>query len=135
MVVVELEEDGVSKGPVNARRIRVTGKAIASVMAQIMSDRATQLERGADPGASCKNITAGRAQRATRVDCALWDLAARRAGQQSLAAAARRQRCRATVATAQTDGHRHAVDQMANSAADAVGGRRAAAEGEAGRPS
>lgn len=76
VVVVELEEDGV-KGVGECTPYPRYGESDASVLAQIMSI-APQLERGLSREALQKLLPAGAARNA--VDCALWDLDARKQG-------------------------------------------------------
>ena len=75
VVVVEIEEDGV-KGAGECTPYPRYGESIASVMAQIMAI-GEQLERGATREQVQQLLPAGAARNA--VDCALWDLEARRA--------------------------------------------------------
>ena len=80
VVVVELEEEGI-KGTGECTPYPRYGESDASVMAQIMSV-VPQLEKGLTREELQKILPAGAARNA--LDCALWDLAARRQ-QQSLA--------------------------------------------------
>lgn len=81
VVVVELEEDGW-RGVGECAPWRRFGESVASVMAQIASIL-PQLERSMTREQLQQALPPGAARNA--VDCAFWDLAARRAGQ-SLAA-------------------------------------------------
>lgn len=76
VVVVELEEDGI-KGVAECTPYPRYGESDASVLAQIMSI-APQLEKGLTREALQKLLPAGAARNA--VDCALWDLDARKQG-------------------------------------------------------
>ncbi|WEF26289.1 L-Ala-D/L-Glu epimerase [Klebsiella aerogenes] len=76
VVVVEIEEDGI-KGVGECTPYPRYGESIASVMAQIVTI-GEQLERGATREQVQSLLPAGAARNA--VDCALWDLAARRVG-------------------------------------------------------
>ncbi len=76
MVVVELEEDGV-KGVGECTPYPRYGESIASVMAQVMAI-GEQLEAGLTREQLQRLLPAGAARNA--VDCALWDLQARREG-------------------------------------------------------
>ena len=76
VVVVELEEEGI-KGSGECTPYQRYGETIDSVMAQIMRI-GEQLEAGADRAQLQTLLPAGAARNA--VDCALWDLDARRAG-------------------------------------------------------
>ncbi|ELY4542556.1 L-Ala-D/L-Glu epimerase [Cronobacter sakazakii] len=76
VVVVELEEDGV-RAVGECTPYPRYGESAASVMAQIMTV-VPQLEAGLDRTGLQKLLPAGAARNA--VDCALWDLDARRAG-------------------------------------------------------
>ena len=80
VVVVELEEEGI-KGTGECTPYPRYGESDASVMAQIMSV-VPQLEKGLTREELQKILPAGAARNA--LDCALWDLAARKQ-QQSLA--------------------------------------------------
>ncbi|EJY9377700.1 L-Ala-D/L-Glu epimerase [Escherichia coli] len=80
VVVVELEEEGI-KGTGECTPYPRYGESDASVMAQIMSV-VSQLEKGLTREELQKILPAGAARNA--LDCALWDLAARKQ-QQSLA--------------------------------------------------
>lgn len=80
VVVVELEEDGV-KGAGECTPYPRYGESDASVMAQIMSV-VPQLEKGLTREELQKILPAGAARNA--LDCALWDLSARKQ-QQTLA--------------------------------------------------
>ena len=80
VVVVELEEEGI-KGTGECTLYPRYGESDASVMAQIMSV-VPQLEKGLTREELQKILPAGAARNA--LDCALWDLAARKQ-QQSLA--------------------------------------------------
>ena len=80
VVVVELEEEGI-KGTGECTPYPRYWESDASVMAQIMSV-VPQLEKGLTREELQKILPAGAARNA--LDCALWDLAARRQ-QQSLA--------------------------------------------------
>lgn len=75
VVVVELEEDGI-KGVGECTPYLRYGETIDSVMAQVMSI-GEQLEAGLDRKHLQTLLPAGAARNA--VDCALWDLEARRA--------------------------------------------------------
>jgi len=77
VVVVEIEDEGV-KGVGECTPYPRYGESIASVMAQIMTVH-EQLEAGATAQQIQHMLPAGAARNA--VDCALWDLAARKAGQ------------------------------------------------------
>ncbi|ELN2736657.1 L-Ala-D/L-Glu epimerase [Pluralibacter gergoviae] len=76
VVVVELDDGGI-KGVGECTPYLRYGETIASVMAQIMSI-GEQLEAGADRAQLQMLLPAGAARNA--VDCALWDLEARRRG-------------------------------------------------------
>lgn len=76
VVVVELEEDGV-KGSGECTPYPRYGENVASVMAQIATVM-PQLERGMTREQLQQQLPAGAARNA--VDCALWDLEARRQG-------------------------------------------------------
>ncbi|VFS61476.1 L-Ala-D/L-Glu epimerase [Raoultella planticola] len=76
MVVVEIEEDGV-KGVGECTPYPRYGESIASVMAQILTI-GEQLESGITREQLQHLLPAGAARNA--VDCALWDLQARRVG-------------------------------------------------------
>ncbi len=76
VVVVEIEEDGV-KGVGECTPYPRYGESIDSVMAQIVSI-GEQLESGADREAVQHLLPSGAARNA--VDCALWDLEARKDG-------------------------------------------------------
>ncbi|WP_336220245.1 L-Ala-D/L-Glu epimerase [Citrobacter amalonaticus] len=76
VVVVELEEDGI-KGVAECTPYPRYGESDASVLAQIMSI-APQLEKGLTREDLQKLLPAGAARNA--VDCALWDLDARKQG-------------------------------------------------------
>lgn len=76
VVVVELEEDGV-KGVGECTPYPRYGESIASVMAQVMAI-GEQLEAGLTREQLQRLLPAGAARNA--VDCALWDLQARREG-------------------------------------------------------
>ena len=109
VVVVELEEEGI-KGTGECTPYPRYGESDASVMAQIMSV-VPQLEKGLTREELQKILPAGAARNA--LDCALWDLAARKQ-QQSLAALIGIT-LPETVTTAQTIVI-GTPDQMANSA-------------------
>lgn len=96
VVVVELEEEGV-KGIGECTPYPRYGESDASVMAQILSI-APQLEKGLTREALQKLLPAGAARNA--VDCALWDLQARR--QQQTLAEITGVTLSATITTAQT---------------------------------
>lgn len=96
VVVVELEEEGV-KGIGECTPYPRYGESDASVMAQILSI-APQLEKGLTREALQKLLPAGAARNA--VDCALWDLQARR--QQQTLAEITGVTLSATIITAQT---------------------------------
>lgn len=76
VVVVELEEDGV-KGIGECTPYPRYGESIASVMAQVMAI-GEQLEAGLTREQLQRLLPAGAARNA--IDCALWDLQARREG-------------------------------------------------------
>ncbi len=76
VVVVELEEDGV-KGVGECTPYPRYGESIASVMAQVMAI-GEQLEAGLTREQLQRLLPAGAARNA--IDCALWDLQARREG-------------------------------------------------------
>jgi L-alanine-DL-glutamate epimerase-like enolase superfamily enzyme len=76
VVVVEIEEDGV-KGVGECTPYPRYGESIASVMAQILTI-GEQLESGMTREQLQHLLPAGAARNA--VDCALWDLQARRVG-------------------------------------------------------
>ncbi|POP44356.1 L-Ala-D/L-Glu epimerase [Superficieibacter electus] len=76
VVVVEMEEEGI-KGIGECTPYPRYGESIASVMAQIMTVHA-QLEDGVTAQQIQQLLPAGAARNA--IDCALWDLAARKAG-------------------------------------------------------
>ena len=76
VVVVEIEENGV-KGTGECTPYPRYGESIESVMAQIVSI-GEKLQSGADREALQDLLPAGAARNA--VDCALWDLEARKAG-------------------------------------------------------
>ncbi|WP_336280826.1 L-Ala-D/L-Glu epimerase [Cronobacter dublinensis] len=77
VVVVELEEEGV-RAVGECTPYPRYGESVASVMAQIMTV-VPQLETGLDRAALQRLLPAGAARNA--IDCALWDLDARRAGE------------------------------------------------------
>ncbi|WP_312946952.1 L-Ala-D/L-Glu epimerase [Superficieibacter sp.] len=91
VVVVEIEEDGV-KGVGECTPYPRYGESIDSVMAQIMTIN-DALEAGASIEQLQQLLPAGAARNA--VDCALWDLARRRAGARLVPA-------HQTITTAQT---------------------------------
>ncbi|EMA1869337.1 L-Ala-D/L-Glu epimerase, partial [Cronobacter turicensis] len=76
VIVVELEEEGV-RAVGECTPYPRYGESVASVMAQIMTI-VPQLEAGLDRAGLQRLLPAGAARNA--VDCALWDLDARRAG-------------------------------------------------------
>ncbi|MGL4725471.1 MAG: L-Ala-D/L-Glu epimerase [Scandinavium sp.] len=109
VVVVEIEENGV-KGTGECTPYPRYGESIESVMAQIVSID-EKLEAGADREEIQRLLPAGAARNA--VDCALWDLEARQAGQ-SLAQLTKVELAdRITTAQTVVIG---TPDQMANSA-------------------
>ena len=127
VVVVELEEDGV-KGVGECTPYPRYGESIASVMAQVMAI-GEQLEAGLTREQLQRLLPAGAARNA--VDCALWDLQARREGKTlpQLLGVTLPER----VITAQTGGHWHGgSDGGQRRGAVAEGG--SAVEGEARRP-
>ncbi|WP_436859470.1 L-Ala-D/L-Glu epimerase [Citrobacter tructae] len=96
VVVVELEEDGI-KGVGECTPYPRYGESDASVLAQIMSI-APQLEKGLSREELQQLLPAGAARNA--VDCALWDLSARK--QQQTLAETIGVSLPETIATAQT---------------------------------
>ncbi|SQC42953.1 L-Ala-D/L-Glu epimerase [Klebsiella pneumoniae] len=126
VVVVELEEDGV-KGVGECTPYPRYGESIASVMAQVMAI-GEQLEAGLTREQLQRLLPAGAARNA--IDCALWDLQARREGKtlaQLLGVALPNR-----VITAQTVVI-GTPDQMGGQRRGAVAGRGPAVEGEARR--